>query len=312
MNDFEVFGIFQPTCIQFLTRELKYEEQIFGIDCKVTKQQLIGQISSSDRLLEEASSLVVDINVTGDATPDVQLKDMINGAFSEKSELFVNSLKVKGEKAEIDIFNELFSVTSVEQTNEKSAISSGNDTVEEGHHTGSLIVIITGVGLIVALIAGFAVSRSKTATVRAVEERSLESAGPPHDIVASPKKEAGAFNFDLGFLNTLCQEPEQTSYLPSSLTSGHVVPKVRREVVAPRGKLGIITEDSELGVIIHSVKDESPLEGLLFPGDLIEALDNMDISHLSSSNLTKLMVSKCNYERKITVLSERLHTNYSD
>jgi hypothetical protein len=314
MNDYEVFGIFQPTCIQFLTRELKYEEhQISNIDCKVTNQQLLGQIGSTVRRLEDISSLVVDINVTGDAASDVQLEDTVNDAFFEKSELFVNALKVKGEKAEIDTFNELYSVTSVEQTNEKSAISTGSGTTEEnGPKTGSLIVIITGVGLIVVLIAGFAISRSNPATVRGIEELSLESAGPPQDIVASPKNEVGAFNFDLGYLNTLCQEPNKTSYLPNSLTPSQVVPKVRREVLAPRGKLGIVTEDSELGVIIHSVKDESPLEGLLFPGDLIEALDSMDISHLSSSSLTKLMVSKGNYERKITVLSERLHTTYSD
>lgn len=311
MNDYEIFAIFQPSCIQFLARQLKYQDsQVSNIDCKVTNQQLLGGATGSSVRRLEASSLVVDINVSADATSDAQLDDMINGAFTDKSELFVNSLKFKGEKAEISAFDELYSVTSVEQVNEKSAISSGSGTVqEETSNTGSLIVIITGVGLIVVLVAGFAMSRSKKA--RVVEDQTLASAGPPR-IVASHQKQAGPFDFDFGFLKTLSHESLAQSYLPAALAPAPVVAKVRREVVAPTGKLGIITEDSASGVVVHSVKDESPLRGLLFPGDLIEALDNMDVSRISSSNLTKLMVSKSNYERKITVLSERLHTNYSD
>lgn len=312
MNEYEIFAIFQPSCSQFLNREFKYEEkQVSNIDCKVTNQQLLGAVDSTTRRLE-ATSLVVDVKITGDAASDVQLDDMISEAFIAKGELFVNSLKVKGQTAEIATFDKLYSLTSFEQTNEKSALSSGSDVIEDRESSaGSFVVIITGVGLVVVLIAGFAVSRSRKETIHVVEDQTLVSAGPPQNIVASPKMN-GAFDFNCGFLNSLGQE----SYLPSALMPSEVVPRVvprvRREVVAPRGKLGIVTEDSATGVIIHSVKDESPLEGLLFPGDLIEALDSMDISHLSSSSLTKLMVSRSNHERKITVLSERLNTNNLD
>jgi hypothetical protein len=310
MNDYEVFGIFQPTCIEFLSRELKYESQVSDIGCIVTRQQLMDSLG---RRRLGGGSLVVDMNFTGSTFDDDGQKKMdtvIHNAFADKSELFINELKNKGEVAEVTTFGELYSFTSVQESSEKSAVQSGSGSIEEGGdvNNASLIVIVTGVGLIVVVVAGLAISRRNKHPARMIEEETAVSVGPPSKIIA-PKKEGG-FNFDFGFLNSLSQETQ--SYLSKLLTPDEVVPKVRREVFAPRGKLGIITEDSAAGVIVHSLREDSPLEGLLFPGDLIEALDSMDISHLSSSSLTKLMISKSNYERKITVLSEMLHTNYSD
>jgi hypothetical protein len=45
------------------------------------------------------------------------------------------------------------------------------------------------------------------------------------------------------------------------------------------------------------------LEGLVFAGDLIVALDDEDTSDWSAHNLTRLVASKSKCERKITVLS---------
>ena len=307
MSDFEVFVIFEPSCVQFLTYELKYrDDPVTNIKCKVTDQQLLSDIQGSGRrMLDESTSLLVDVNVSGHTASDAPLDDVVNEAYAGKSELFINVVKSKAANEGISTFEELHSMTSVNQMNEMSAISSGSGSMEGESNTASLIVIITGVGLIAVLVAGFAVSKMKNGNRRSA----AVSVGIPENITASPKKEtSGPFDFDLGLLKTLSQETK--SYLPEAL--GGIVPKVRREIVAPKGKLGIITEDSENGVVVHSVKEDSPLEGLLFPGDLIEGLDTMDVSQMYSSSLTKLMVSKCNHERKITVLSERLHTNYSD
>ena len=307
MSNFEVVAIFEPSCVQFLTYELKYgDDPVTNIKCKVTNQQVLSDIrDSSRRRLDDPTSLLVDINITGHTTSDAALDDMINDAYAEKSELFINVVKSKAASADIGTFDELHSLTSVEQMNEKSAISSGSGSIQAESNTASLIVIITGVGLIAIFVAGFAVSKMRNGT----RKSAAASLGIPENITASPKKDtAGPFDFDLGLLKTLSEETK--SYLPEAL--GGVVPKVRREIVAPRGKLGIITEDCEKGVVVHTVKEDSPLEGLMFPGDLIEGLDNMDVSQMSSAPLTKLMVSRSHHERKITVLSERLHTNYSD
>ena len=79
--------------------------------------------------------------------------------------------------------------------------------------------------------------------------------------------------------------------------------RIRRDVVAPPGKLGIIIDTSSQGPIIHIVKPGSALEGLVFDGDLIIAVDDEDTSDWSAHYLTKLMAQKSKYERKITVLS---------
>ncbi|KAL7505984.1 hypothetical protein ACHAXN_004309 [Cyclotella atomus] len=79
--------------------------------------------------------------------------------------------------------------------------------------------------------------------------------------------------------------------------------RVQREVMAPAGKLGIIIDTSSRGPIVHSVKSESVLEGLVFEGDLIIALDDEITSTWTAHDLTKLVASKSKYERKITLLS---------
>ena len=79
--------------------------------------------------------------------------------------------------------------------------------------------------------------------------------------------------------------------------------RIKRDVQAPPGKLGIIIDTSSQGPIIHSVKEGSVLEGLVFAGDLIVALDDEDTSDWSAHNLTRLVASKSKCERKITVLS---------
>ena len=79
--------------------------------------------------------------------------------------------------------------------------------------------------------------------------------------------------------------------------------RIRRDAVAPPGKLGIIIDTSSQGPIVHSVKPGSVLEGLLFEGDLIVAVDDEDTSEWSAHSLTRLMAKKSKFERKITVLS---------
>jgi hypothetical protein len=73
-------------------------------------------------------------------------------------------------------------------------------------------------------------------------------------------------------------------------------------VIAPPGKLGIIIDTCSDGPIVHSVEGGSPLEGLIFKGDLIVAIDNEDTREWSAHNLTKSIVKKSKMARKFTVL----------
>ena len=79
--------------------------------------------------------------------------------------------------------------------------------------------------------------------------------------------------------------------------------RVRRDIYAPAGKLGIIVDTSRDGPVIHSIKGDSPLIGKVFIGDYIVAIDDEDTSDWSSHYVTKLVARKSGSVRKLTLLS---------
>jgi C-terminal processing protease CtpA/Prc len=93
---------------------------------------------------------------------------------------------------------------------------------------------------------------------------------------------------------------EMSSHAMSSLRQN----MVSRTVVAPPGKLGIVIDTTLEGPVVHKVNPQSPLEGSLFPGDIIVAIDDVDTRAMSASAITALMVRTANQRRKLTVLSE--------
>jgi len=79
--------------------------------------------------------------------------------------------------------------------------------------------------------------------------------------------------------------------------------QITREVIAPPGKLGIIIDTTPEGPVVHKVNKSSPLEGVLFPGDIIAAIDATDTRAMSASAITALMVQTANQQRRLTVLT---------
>jgi len=79
--------------------------------------------------------------------------------------------------------------------------------------------------------------------------------------------------------------------------------RIRREVFAPAGKLGIIVDTSNDGPIVHSIKGDSPLIRKVFAGDYIVAIDDEDTSDWSAHNVTKLVARKSGSIRKLTLMS---------
>lgn len=80
--------------------------------------------------------------------------------------------------------------------------------------------------------------------------------------------------------------------------------QITREVIAPPGKLGIIIDTTLQGPVVHKVNKNSPLEGILFPGDIITAIDATDTRAMSAAAITALMVQTANQQRRLTVLTE--------
>ncbi|CAB9497855.1 expressed unknown protein [Seminavis robusta] len=76
------------------------------------------------------------------------------------------------------------------------------------------------------------------------------------------------------------------------------------DVFAPAGALGIVVDTTKDGPAVHSLKQTSPMLGLINPGDLIVGLDAQDTRSMTAATLTRLMASKSNQkERKITLLA---------
>ena len=79
--------------------------------------------------------------------------------------------------------------------------------------------------------------------------------------------------------------------------------RVKRNVIAPPGKLGIIIKQSLKGCMIHGVKSGSPTEGRLFGEDLIVALNDEDVTGHTAQQLTLLIAKNIDIDKKFTVLS---------
>lgn len=76
------------------------------------------------------------------------------------------------------------------------------------------------------------------------------------------------------------------------------------DVFAPAGPIGIIVDTTKNGPAVHSLKNTSPMIGLINPGDLIVALDDQDTRTMNAATLTRLMAQKATQkERKITLIA---------
>lgn len=79
--------------------------------------------------------------------------------------------------------------------------------------------------------------------------------------------------------------------------------RVKRTCYGPPGKLGVLIDTSKSGPVVHEVKDSSPLRGVLYPGDLIIAIDDVDVRSMTAAIVTSMMAKRIDKHRKMTILS---------
>jgi hypothetical protein len=97
-------------------------------------------------------------------------------------------------------------------------------------------------------------------------------------------------------------EVETESFEYSSTSGADPSNIVVRDCFAPPGKLQIVIHSTKDGPAVHTVKDGSSLGGEIFPGDLIISVDNLDTRTCTAEEVMKMMASRGDHERKITVL----------
>ncbi len=74
------------------------------------------------------------------------------------------------------------------------------------------------------------------------------------------------------------------------------------QCTAPPGKLGIAIDTLNGQPVVHRVRDESPLAGVLRRLDVIVAIDDEDTSSMTAAEVTMLMAKKLGQKRKISFL----------
>jgi hypothetical protein len=85
--------------------------------------------------------------------------------------------------------------------------------------------------------------------------------------------------------------------------------KKRIVVLVPPGKLGVVLANrrGNKGTMIAEIRRTSVLHRMISQGDRLVAVDGEDVTGMTISQITALMASKANLERRLTILTSVLH-----
>ena len=106
-----------------------------------------------------------------------------------------------------------------------------------------------------------------------------------------------------GGTNTI--RPAKTlAFSQSDAAKGNVGQK-KLVVVAPPGTLGVILSNRKHGegIIVAQIRQFSALHQRLSPGDLLIGVDDDDVTSMTVSEITELMASRADRERRLTVIT---------
>lgn len=77
-----------------------------------------------------------------------------------------------------------------------------------------------------------------------------------------------------------------------------------REITAPPGKLGVVLNTSEKGPVVQSIATGSPLEGMVWPGDVVVSIDGINAKRMSAASVNEYMSKNLFKSRKLTIMSD--------
>ncbi len=263
---------------------------------------------------------------------DAELADLVDEISNIHSMAFLVQLKKDANEAAINDFERLTAINYIGGDDSTRVIESASESDIESNDNGMKGKVIAissmlacGV-LILGMLLSYHVIKRKRASSMLKEvdkENQRDERGEP----VSPNP--GSFFQDLSprNLQEVTPKNEQLTYM-YSLDDGLATPtsiasiaadsvlsaadnnmgqqviewtdnRIRLDIIAPPGKLGIIIDTCSEGPIVHSVKPDSPLDGLIFKGDLVIAVDDEDTREWSAHYLTKLMVSTLTSQKSL-------------
>ena len=125
-----------------------------------------------------------------------------------------------------------------------------------------------------------------------------------------PPQEDSATHTETLSTSTLTETSIQQAVIATSTSPSVSVEEAKisqRFIVAPPGKLGLVVGNTIVGLAVHTVREGSPLEGLMYVKDVIVAINDVDTSKYTAGQLTQLMEATSEQERRITVQSTTVH-----
>ena len=298
--------LFEDVCDTFLNEQLAIAvPPISYIKCAVIDQSVI---SGRKRLrnLEQVESIVgstleVEVDVTGVALPtrniktkeQVQFENKLAGAFKTQGDQFVRLLKKEEAKVVTDFNEAMFPALSAVKV---VGVAEGN-VITTKENSGSSVAMIAGIAAggagLLALVILFVVRyRSK----QREQQQDLKTSGSK-ETASSISPTAGYFSTP--FQSNTGVEVGRRAVSPTDMSS-----RVQRNVICPPGKLKVLIANTQgYGPAIHTIKPNSPVEGLLFVGDIIVAVNGTKTRKSKADEITRLLRVTAREERNITVLS---------
>ena len=302
---------------------------ISNIKCRVINQTVKSErhrhmrnLQQTQRLLQ--SSLVIDVAVTGVATStptikteeQVKFTDKLIGMFTAQGSQFKKLLKKQEAKVVPDINDAVFppldSVSAAEIENDTAEIGATKSNINDSSGTSIPVAAIAGIavgGALLLFIACFFCLKYRI-TFKDDEDyiddikgiKSGDTAASP----VSPNSISRLPTNGAGHYTTTVMSGSGGVEIGRKASPTDMSARVLRDIIAPRGKLRILVANTQgFGPAIHTIRPNSPVEGLLFVGDIIVAVNDINTRHAKADEITRIFKETVYEERKISVLSLR-------
>ncbi len=302
--------LFEDVCDTFLNEQLASAvPPISYIKCSVIDQSVISgrkrlrNLEQVERML--GSTLEVEVDVTGVALPtrnikteeQVKFENKLAGAFKAKGNQFVGLLKKEEAKVVTDFNEAMFPALSAVK------VIGGTDgnVIKNKENSGTSVAMIAGIAAggagLLALVILFVV---RYRTKKREEQQDLKTSGSNATASSiSPNNASTGGYFSAPIQSSTGVEVGRSAVSPTDMRS-----RVQRDVICPPGKLKILIANTQgYGPAIHTIKPNSPVEGLLFVGDIIVAVNGTKTRKSKADEITRLLRVTVREERNITVLS---------
>lgn len=317
--------LFEDVCDAFLNEQLAVAvPPISYIKCAVVDQSIVSERrkllrnnleQQVERML--GSILAVDVDVTGVALPtrtikteeQVKFEAKLVGTFTAQGDQFVRLLK-KEEAKVVQDFNDATFPTLDRIWAVKSIDETEGDVTKNNESSGSSIPMIAAIAAGGAVLLGlmiFLVVRCRGK--KKGREQDLKMSSSKETVSSpdiSPKSVSRLPNDTVGYFSTPIQSSSGVEVGRQAVSPTDMKSRVQRDVMCPPGKLRILIANTQgYGPAIHTIKPNSPVEGLLFVGDIIVAVNDTNTRKSKADEITRLLRVTVREERKITVLSLR-------